>query len=303
MKKKRSVVAVLKSDYSGLYSNLEKIITLCEGLEINSKNNNVVIKINLCDARTPETGAITHPLFLDALLKFLRENYENLKIFAAESDATVVLADKFIKWFGFLPVLKKWNAKWVNLSKEELTTKKINGLFLKEIQLPKILCDNVYFISLAKLKTNLLTKISCSLKNQFGCLPEIEKNVYHSHINKVIADINSVIKPDFSLVDGIIAMGGTQGPAFGTPIGTELIIGGKDPVAVDACCAKIMGFKPYLVPHVRKSNAQGIGSLRYEQVGNEIEKINFEIKKWEISLFLLGSSLKKRVMRRTRRVK
>jgi uncharacterized protein (DUF362 family) len=272
-------------------------------LGIQSKNKTVVIKINLCDARTPETGTITHPLFLDALLRFLRENYKNLKIFVAESDSTVVLADEFIKWFGFLPVLEKWNAKWINLSKEEIVNKKIKGLYLKEIQLPRILCENVYLISLAKLKTNLLTKISCSLKNQFGCLPEIEKNIYHSHINEVIADINLAIKPDFSLVDGITAMGGTQGPAFGTPVEAELIIGGKDPVAIDACCAKIMGFNPYFIPHIRKSNSQRIGHIRYDQVGDNpnIKKTNFEIKKWEMFIFRFGSSLKKKTMQRLRR--
>lgn len=50
--------------------------------------DNVVIKINLCDFRPPETGAITHPKFLAALLKYLRTNFRGLKIKVVESLAS-----------------------------------------------------------------------------------------------------------------------------------------------------------------------------------------------------------------------
>lgn len=287
-----STVAIVRSTYSNVYANVSKAIKLVGGLDLQN-GSSVAIKINLCDARTPDTGAITHPVFLNAVLKYLRENHSNLKIYVVESDATVVLADKFVKWFGFLPVLKKWDAKWVNLSKEKIIFKKINGRYLKEIPMPKIL-EDCLFISLAKLKTNILTKITCCLKNQFGCLPIVNKSIYHLHIDDVIADVNLVFKPDFCLVDGIIGMGGVQGPSFGVPINAGMIVASKDPVAVDSVCAKILGFNPKFVGHIRKSIKMGIGSMRYTLVGDKIKKIDSEVNKFEFFLFRKGSNLKRK---------
>src|SRR3989304_580421 len=107
----RSNIGIVKSTYDNVSYNIGKAVTLVGKLALGS-NETVVIKINMCDARLPETGTITHPKFLDAILRYLRENYENLEIYVVESDATVVLADKFIKWLGFIPILEKWNAQF-----------------------------------------------------------------------------------------------------------------------------------------------------------------------------------------------
>lgn len=292
-------VAVVSSNYDNLYFNLCRGIDLTGGLNIQS-GNSIVIKINLCDARTPDTGAITHPLFLDGLLRYLRKNYTDLRVYVVESDATVVLADDFIRWFAFLPVLKKWNAKWINLSKEELVFKKINGRHLKEIPMPKVL-EDCFLLSLAKLKINIVTKITCCLKNQFGCLPIVNKSIYHPHIDDVIGEVNLVFKPDFCFVDGIIGMGGVQGPSFGMPINAGIIVAGKDPVAVDSVCAKVLGFNPKFVGHIRKSAKMGIGTMKYTLVGDKIRKIDFEVNKFGIFLFRIGSNLKRKSVLKLRK--
>ncbi len=280
---------------------MDRIFTLGEAPDLASKNRTVAIKINLCDARTPETGAITHPRFLDALLSYLRERHDDLTITVVESDSLVVLADEFIRWFGILPVLEKWNARWVNLSRDRLVPTKVEGVILKEVAVPATLAEASYFISLAKLKTNLLTKFTGSLKNQFGCLPDLEKNRYHPNIHDVIVDINTVFRPDFAIVDGIIAMGGVQGPAFGIPILSGIVIAGRDAVAVDTCSAAIMGFRPRSVAHIRKAAARGLGSLRYDRVGDLPGKADFHICPWQMRIFASGSTIKRRIMNRSRR--
>jgi len=295
----KPIVIALRSDYHNLSSKLQLLLKSFLNSEIRTKK--IIIKINLCDARTPEVGAITHPLFLDALLQYLRSFCSNTEIYVVESDATVVLADEFIRWFGFEPILSRWNAQWINLSKINSIKKILNGLFFKEIELPEIFEDEFFFISLAKLKTNILTKISCVLKNQFGCLPKVEKNEYHPYIHEAIVDINSVLRPHLSLVDGIVAMGGAQGPAFGIPINANIIIGSQDPVATDSFCARIMGFNPYFIPHIRKANKKKIGSIKYTLSSDIVPKIDFEINKWEMTLFRLGGKIKRKSQIRLRR--
>jgi uncharacterized protein (DUF362 family) len=260
--------------YEEVYPALRRVIDLAGGIELQGEYS-VAIKINLCDARTPETGAITHPLFLEALLRYLRGGYEHLDIYVVESDATVVLADEFIRWFGFLPILERWNARWWNLSKDEIVQKEIDGYHLKRVPVPALL-TRAHLISLSKLKTNELGHITTSLKNQFGCLPMIQKSVFHDHLAEVISDVNQAMRPKFSIVDGIIAMGGYAGPAYGVPIRAGVILAGQDPVAVASASAEFMGFKPSRVPQVRLAAAAGVGSRQYRLVGDKVDRPDFE---------------------------
>ena len=296
----KSIISVKKSTYGEeLVVNLAKALSPFEPLKL-STGSKVGIKINLCDARTPETGTITHPLFLDAVLHYLRDNFDNLKIYVVESDATVALADKFVSWLGFVPLLKRWNAEFVNLSKTKVMDKKIDGRYFKEIRIPEILEKADFLINIPKPKTNPISTITCCLKNQFGCLPVVEKNIYHPYLDNVIADVNKAIRPDLCIIDGIIAMGGPQGPSFGVPIPLGAIICSQDPVAADAFCAKLMGFNPWFIGHIRKSASSGVGSMKYILKGDRIGKPNFETNKFEMWLLKFGGSLQRRTQRQIR---
>ncbi|MFC1947593.1 DUF362 domain-containing protein [Chloroflexota bacterium] len=290
----KSTISISLSQYEDAFDNIQRALTHLPPLKI-SNNDTVIIKINMCDARMPETGAITHPLFLDAVLRYLRTYYENLKIFVVESDATVVIADKFIRWFGYIPALQKWGAEFVNLSKQNIINRKIDGRYFQDIPVPELFDKPNFFITLPKLKTNPLPTITCCLKNQFGCLPAPEKNIYHPRLDDVIADVNTALRPDLCLIDGIIAMGGTWGPAFGVPVRLNTIICSQDPVAADAFGARLMGFNPWFIGHIRKSASSGVGSMRYELKGDRIPKVNFEINKLETFLVnKVGTFLQKR---------
>ena len=290
----KSIISISLSQYEDAFVNLQRALTHLSPLTL-SNNDTVVIKINMCDARMPETGAITHPLFLDAVLRYLRTFYENLRIFVVESDATVVLADRFIRWFGYIPVLQKWDAEFINLSKQKIIDREMDGRYFTHIPIPEIVDNPNFFITLPKLKTNPLPTITCCLKNQFGCLPAPEKNIYHPRLDDVISDVNKTIRPDLCLVDGIIAMGGTWGPAFGVPVRLNTIICSQDPVAADAFGARLMGFNPWVIGHIRKSAASGVGSMRYELKGDTLPKADFEINKLETLLVnKVGTFLRKR---------
>lgn len=293
MMKEPSMIGLVKSSYSNVFESIKGVVNLVGPLKLTS-NNTIIIKINLCAARTADTGTITHPLFLDGALHYLRENYTNLNIYVVESDATVVLADKFVAWLGIKPVIERWGAKFVNLSTIGISPRRINGRYFKEVPVPELFDQSDFFITMPKPKTNPISTITCCLKNQFGCLPNADKNIYHPHLDDVISDINCAIRPDLSLVDGIIAMGGSQGPSFGVPIPLNTVICSKDPVAVDTYCAKIMGFPPRFIGHIRKSASSGVGSMKYYLNGDKIEKVDFEINKLEMWLLKFGGFLQRR---------
>lgn len=290
------VSIVRTTGYKNAFSSISSSIEEIGGLNL-SDGERVLIKINLCSFRAPGSGAITHPLFLDAILCYLRKNFDALEIIVIESDATDSKPDITLKWFGFDKVLEKWDARWYNLSKNPTITKRIDGLYFKEIELSEIFNDYDYFISIAKLKTHSLAKITACLKNQFGCLPYKNKVVYHKNLNDIIADVNLIMKPDLCIVDGILSMSGGVA-IYGIPIQSNLLITGKDPVSVDTVCAKIFGYSPRRISYIQKSKKLGVGTDEYTLVGDIANlrgiKIDNESPLWKRYLLNFGRYLQSR---------
>jgi len=211
------------------------------------------IKINLCDYRMPESGATTDPMMLGVLISVIKERFAGVDIFVWENDATSVEAHSLVACLGFLPLFEKHGVKFQSLSETGWVVRTVPaGKVFGELEVPAALEQVDAWINFSKLKTNGITKTTGCLKNNFAFLKTKKKSVFHGDMDKVLVDINKVIRADLNIVDGYIGMEGS-GPAFGIPKKCGLLIGGTDPVAVDACCARIMGFWPRFVPYIRSA--------------------------------------------------
>jgi uncharacterized protein (DUF362 family) len=198
---------------------------------------------------------------------------EKADLAVVESDATVARPDVLVHWLGIAPVIEKHGARWVNLADDELLTKRIEGRYFGEMSVPRVIIDSDHFITMPKLKTHLLTKITCCLKNQFGCIPYRRKVKFHRVLDDAIVDATLAMKPSFCIVDGILGMGGTKGPDMGTPIKSNVVVTGTDPVAVDSVCAAIMGFDPQSIGHLKKAENAGIGRISYTITGEDVDQV------------------------------
>jgi len=293
----KNMVSVTQTNgYEDLVPLISSAIENIGGLDLSS-GDRVLIKPNLCNFRAPSTGAITHPIFLDALFHYLRDEFKNLDITMVESNATSSIPDITLKWFGFDKILKKWDVAWYNLSDHPLIIKKINGLYFKEMEISEIYDDYNFFITLPKLKTHSLTKITASLKNQFGCIPYKNKVTYHTSIDQVIGDANLAMTPDLCLVDGILSMVGGVA-IYGTPIKSNLLIAGKDPVSVDTVCSKVLSYSPRKIGHIKTSKKLGVGSDKYILSGDVTNldqvKINNEIPFYKELTYNVGRYIQKK---------
>jgi uncharacterized protein (DUF362 family) len=104
-------------------------------------------------------------------------------------------------------------------------------------------------------------------------LPDKFKGKYHlKGISDVVVDINTVLKPALTVIDGFVGMEG-EGPVDGTPVQMNLIIAGTDPVATDATAARIMGFNPYEIKHIRRAYERGLGSSEAQVLGEKLESV------------------------------
>jgi uncharacterized protein (DUF362 family) len=235
--------------------------------------NKVLIKVNFITTMTWDTGATTDPIVVEAIIERLKKLGK--EVIVVESDASITNADKAFEITGMAEMCKQNRVEYLNLRHIEDTIKIVipNGDTLKDITIPR-LAKEAAIISAAKMKTHMATKVTLGMKNMFGVLPDKFKMKYHAKgISKVIVDINSVLPPQLVVIDGFIAMEG-RGPTDGTPVKMDLIIAGKDPVAVDATGARVMGIDPHEISHIRNAAAKGIGNIdNVEIVGSKLEDV------------------------------
>jgi uncharacterized protein (DUF362 family) len=239
----------------------------------------VLIKVNFITTKSWNTGATTDPLVVEAIIKKLEEL--SVEIVVVESDSTVTNATKAFQVTGMADMCDRNSVEWMNLrhEKDRVELDVTNFKTLERIKVPRIVTESA-IVSAAKLKTHSETQVTLGMKNQFGLLPDKLKAKYHFRgMAKVITDINKVLPPSITVIDGFIAMEG-MGPSRGSPIKMDTIISGKNPVATDATAARVMGFDPWLISHIRMAYEEGLGEIEnIEILGDGVEAVKKKFKR------------------------
>ena len=239
----------------------------------------VLIKVNFITDKTWETGATTDPVVVEALIRKLKQL--PAKIYVVESDAMLTNADKAFEKTGMNDMCERNSVDYLNLRhlKDKVEVAIPNSEALKSITVPRIVTESAV-VSAAKLKTHKDTGVTLGMKNMFGLLPDKFKGKYHlKGISKVVTDINMVLKPALTVIDGFVGMEGS-GPINGTPVKMDLIIAGTDAVATDATACRIMGINPHEIKHIQRAFEKGLGKIDDVQVkGEKLEEIKRPFKR------------------------
>lgn len=228
----------------------------------------IAVKLNLCDYRKRETGATSDPKVVEALLAVLRARYPRAQIFLCENDSSDTLVEHLWGYLELDAVAARYDATCTSLSKEAWVKVPVAGKRFSELEVPRLFQECDLLINHPKLKTHGKTKMTCGLKNLFGCYRPKDKRPYHRFLDEAIVEINLAIRPHIVIVDADLCLEGNRGPTQGLPKQVGLFIGGKDSVAVDAFCARLMGFSPGSIGHLKKAARRGIGTLNYELEGD-----------------------------------
>jgi len=270
-----AIVAIVKGERG--HEPVFKALDLIDYKQALVGYDKVLIKVNFITDKTWDTGATTDPIVVEAIIKKLEAL--PVKVYVVESDATITNADKAFEKTGMKDMCKRNGVEWLNLRhvKDRVKLEVPNGEALQSITVPRLVTESAV-INAAKLKTHLNTTVTLGMKNMFGLLPDKFKGKYHMKgISKVVVDINTVLKPAFTVIDGFVGMEG-EGPVDGTPVKMNLIIAGKDVVATDATAARVMGFNPFEITHIRKAFEKGLGRSEAEIVGEKLETVKRTFK-------------------------
>lgn len=185
----------------------------------------------------------TDPRVFDAVIEYIKQYTDDITI--VESSGKPYPTSVAFKAAGYDRIAKYRGTGLVALEKEPVVRYVLpKAEVMNEVYLPAIL-DHVvkgeaYYISVPKMKTNLYTGVTLGFKNAMGTIPYFLRERNHTHqINKKLADLLYLFKPDLTVIDGIIGGEGNT-PAPVDPVQVHKIVASNNSVEADRITTKMM---------------------------------------------------------------
>lgn len=262
---------------------VEKIFQKSGFVKELSSGKTAFLKVNLLRGANPEKAVTTHPVFVRGVAEVLLKY--GLKVIVGDSPAgpfTIFSLKKIYKECGLISEFENTDIE-LNYDTEILNIRCEDSLKLKEFETFKSLLDADLIINLPKLKTHTMMRYTGAVKNMFGAIVGLIKANYHMRLQKAdnfahhLIDLVECIKPDFNLIDGIVGMEG-DGPSSGEPINSNIILGGKNPHALDKVAIDFMGFKEEDIYTVKLARQRGLFQ-EIDLIGNRLPNMNFKLPK------------------------
>ncbi|MDC7286173.1 DUF362 domain-containing protein [Blautia schinkii] len=252
-----------------VYEGLKAGVALLGGLgKMIGKGERILLKPNLLKKSEVERAVITHPVVVGAFARILREEgYGN--IILADSCGTSTTS-RVIKGTGMDDYLQKYDIPVVDFS-QGVRVEYPQGVQAKDFVIPKELLESDCVISLCKMKTHALERITGAVKNSYGFIYGLHKakghTVYPSadSFARMLVDLNQYVKPRLYVMDGIVAMEG-NGPGSGDPVPMRVMLLSTDPVALDSVYCRLVNLKPELVPTNYHGERMGLGVWQEENI-------------------------------------
>ncbi len=256
--------------------------------EFKKDMKNVVIKTNLCYYWDFTTGQTTDPRFIASLIDIIREKTSpDIDIAIIESDASAMKCKYAFKMLGYDKLSEDRKVKLVNLSEDKTEPVRVSsGGKTFEFDVPQTIKNADLRISTPKIKYTMdPIKITCALKNIFGCNPFQKKYKYHPYLGETIVALNKVMKFDLIVIDGNI-VSGIQ------PCKLGLVMASQDPVAIDAAASIIASVNPRTIKYLQLAEKEGVGNIDFASRG---EPINYFKKNYPRKTFgtkMMGRAVK-----------
>jgi len=280
-----SLVSLVKIKNSDITKAIEESLNLI-GYKIPENIKNIVIKPNLCYYWDYSTGQTTDPKFIAALVDLIRSKTSpNINISIVESDASAMKCKYAFKILGYEKLAKDHKVKLVNLTEDQSQTVNVTaGKYSFKIMVPKTIQEADLRINVPKIKYSTeKVKITCALKNIFGCNPYPKKYRYHPVIDEAIVAVNKAMGFHLHIIDANI-VSGIQPKRLG------LVMASQDPVALDTAASKIAGVNPKTIKYLQLAQKEGVGKMAFTTKGEPLEYFKAQYPKKSLQNILMGKA-------------
>ena len=233
-----------------------------------------LLKPNFVAGRSAETGSTTSFALLKAVAEEVRACGAEPVLcetpgteFDREATYTILGVEKFCAENGIRIVRvdpEGGDQDWVELRPP-------GARQLRRFHVPRFL-QEACLINLPVLKTHVVSTMTLGMKNPMGILPRPDRRAMHTFgIDQCIVDMNRGIKPDLTIVDGSVGQDG-EGPLYGDKADLQVLVAGRNSLAVDLVCCRLVGVKPHDIPHLRLALEQ-LGQPSWTPVGEDVGMI------------------------------
>jgi uncharacterized protein (DUF362 family) len=279
-----------------VYGMLKEAVDAAGGMKsVIKKKDKVVVRANACWAVKPDSGIASDPRVVEALMRLIRRETEPAEVVVADRSSIGADTAESFRVTGIGEAALRGGAdRILPLEQDQRLPVQVPKpmVLFKPVYLSKTMLEADVLIYLSKMKVHKLTQISMTLKMNQGSLDWYDAIRNHrADMHQKMIDMLKVMRPHLSIVDALWPMQG-QGP--GSPFPEDLIkdfnviLAGKDPVAVDTVGSTIMGFDAkHDIPMLRGAEMAGLGVASLEQidvVGTPIGKVQRPFKRGNIHL-------------------
>jgi uncharacterized protein (DUF362 family)/Pyruvate/2-oxoacid:ferredoxin oxidoreductase delta subunit len=281
-------VSIVKcEDYKDSQKAINEALNLIGGLNGFIKpRSTVLLKPNLLSPKPPSAAVTTHPSIVEGIISEVKKL--DVEIMLGDSSGGIGKTREVLEISGVKSAAEKYGIPIKNFDETGAYVVKVpKPRILDKIHVAKPVKDADVVISLPKLKTHALTLYTGAIKNVYGCMPGGNKMLIHAMMKnheqfaEALSDIYSVIKPELSVMDGVLGMEGF-GPAQGKPVKSKVVLASRDAVALDAVASSIIGYDPFDIPTIKfaHEDGHGIGDLdQIEVLGVPIKDVKIDFKK------------------------
>ncbi len=279
-----------------VYGMLKNAVDGVGGMKsVIKKGDKVVVRVNACWAVKPDSGIASDPRVVEALMRLIRRETEPAEVVVADRSSIGADTAESFRVTGVGEAALRGGAdRILPLEQDQRVSVQVPQpmVLFKPVYLSKTMLAADVLIYLSKMKVHKLTQISMTLKMNQGSLDWYDAIRNHrADMHQKMIDMLKVMRPHLSIVDALWPMQG-QGP--GSPFPEDLIkdfnviLAGKDPVAVDTVGSTIMGFDArHDIPMLRGAEMAGLGVASVGQidvVGTPIGKVQRSFKRGNIHL-------------------
>jgi uncharacterized protein (DUF362 family) len=221
---------------------------------IGDRKKRIGLKLNLVVSRPSQEGATTHPEIAAGIIAYLKKNgFNNIAIL--EGSWVGGSTSAAFSACGYRALAKETAVELIDTQKDRFEAVDCKGMKIE-------ICESAraidFMINLPVMKGHCQTLLTCALKNNKGVIPDREKRRFHSlGLHKPIAHLNTAVRNDFIVVDGIC--GDLDFEEGGNPVYAGRMFAARDPVLCDAWAAGLMGYSLSEIPYISLAEKLGVG--------------------------------------------
>ena len=241
---------------------------MLESASLFSVNDRVLIKPNYVGSKLPSTGAVTDTQVVSTVIRFLKNRGVH-DIVVGDGGCWDDTKETF-NLVGIKQLAHEERVELVDLNTDIKVNVEIpHASIMKKVRIAKtpLECDSI--INIPKMKVHELAGVTLSMKNLMGIISPApgardRATIMHDRLAEKLVDFASYIKPVINIIDGSVGMEGSAW--WGNAVPMDVIVGGRDMVAVDAIGAYVMGIDPRNIEHIRLASERGLGTLSMRSI-------------------------------------